>query len=343
VQGVVEGMLAALWKGVLGVDIKTPFQRIPYDEAMSKYGSDKPDLRLDLELADVTEPARTSGFQVFEKAIGPGTGVVKALRVPEGERLSRSALDSLTEFAKPYGAKGVAFARVQEGGAWQAPFAKAFKDEARQAINDKLGAKTGDVLLFVADKPKIANHAMGAIRLHIGDKLGLTRKAEWRFVWVTDFPLFERTDDGYVAAHHPFTSPRPEDLPFLTSDPGRVRARAYDCVLNGNEIGGGSIRIHQRDVQAQVFQALGLSDEDARAKFGFLLDAFKYGAPPHGGIAFGVDRLAMLLCGADSLRDVIAFPKTQKGTDLMTDAPVGVSSRQLDDLFIQVKPEANPK
>ncbi len=338
VQNIVEGLMAALWKDILGVDLPTPFLRMTFDEAMSKYGSDKPDLRLDLELRDVTEASTTSGFQIFEKAITAG-GIVKAMRVPDGERLSRSALDGLTEFAKPYGAKGVAFARVQPDGTWQAPFAKAFKDDARSAVNAKVGAKPGDVLLFVADKPRVANHAMGAIRLHIGDKLSLTRKGEWRFLWVVDMPLFDRDDDGsWVAAHHPFTSPRLADLDHLESDPGRCRARAYDCVLNGNEVAGGSIRIHQRDVQARLFKAIGLSDDEAKQKFGFLLEAFKYGPPPHGGIAAGLDRLAMLLCGADSLRDVIAFPKTQKGTDLMTEAPSVVSKRQLDERHVQVKP-----
>jgi aspartyl-tRNA synthetase len=339
VQNVIEKLLAALWKEVLGVEIATPFRRMTYDEAMAKYGSDKPDLRLDLELSEVTEEVRASGFQIFEKAVAAG-GIVKGLRVPEGERLSRSVLDALTEFAKPYGAKGVAFARVQEGGTWQAPFAKAFSDAARAAVNAKMGAVPGDVLLFVADKPRVANNAMGAIRLHIGDKLGITRKGEWKFLWLVDMPLFDQEDDGsWVAAHHPFTSPRLSDLEVLESDPGRCRARAYDCVLNGNEIGGGSIRIHQPEVQARLFKAIGLSDEEARQKFGFLLEAFKYGPPPHGGIAMGLDRLAMLLCGADSLRDVIAFPKTQKGTDLMTEAPSPVAKRQLDELSIMLKPE----
>ena len=343
VQTVVEGLMAALWKGILGIDLPTPFLRMTYDEAMARYGSDKPDLRLALELSDVTEAGRTSGFQIFEKAIAAG-GIVKALRVPNGEKLSRSMLDGLTEFAKPYGAKGVAFARVQEGGTWQAPFAKAFRDEARTQVNATLDAKPGDVLLFVADKPKVANHAMGALRLHLGDKLGLIAKDEWRFLWVVDMPMFEHADDGsWVAAHHPFTSPRLKDLDFLESDPARCRARAYDCVLNGNEIAGGSIRIHQRDVQAKLFHSIGLADEEAKAKFGFLLEAFKYGPPPHGGIAAGLDRLAMLLCGAESLRDVIAFPKTQKGTDLMTEAPSPVAKRQLDDLHIQLKPELLPK
>ena len=339
VQGIVEGLCKSLWKGVLGVDVPTPFLRMSYDEAMARFVSDKPDLRCDLELGEVTEEVRASGFQIFEKAVAAGA-IVKAMRVPEGERLSRSALDGLTEFAKPYGAKGVAFARVGEGGVWQAPFAKAFKDVARDAVNQKLGARTGDVLLFVADKAKIANNAMAAIRLNVGDKLGMIRKDEWRFMWTTDMPMFEQQESGeWMAAHHPFTSPRLADQDILESDPGGCRARAYDCVLNGNEIAGGSIRIHQREVQAKLFHAIGLDEEQARQKFGFLLDAFKYGPPPHGGIAFGLDRLAMLLCGADSLRDVIAFPKTQKGTDLMTDAPSSVAKKQLEDLWIQLRPE----
>jgi aspartyl-tRNA synthetase len=337
VQNVVEKLLANLWREILGVEIKTPFPRMSYDEAMARYASDKPDLRLDLELCEVTEEVKGSGFKVFEGAVGAG-GIVKGLRVPDGDKLSRSMLDGLTDFAKPHGARGVAFARVQEGGVWQAPFAKNFSDAARTAVNARMKAQPGDVLLFVADKARVANSAMGAIRLHVGEKLGLIRKGEWRFLWTVDMPLFEQGDDGrWGAAHHPFTSPRLEDLEYLESQPGKCRARAYDCVLNGNEIGGGSIRIHQAEVQARMFKALGLSEAEAQQKFGFLLEAFKYGPPPHGGIALGVDRLAMLLCGAESLRDVIAFPKTQKGTDLMSEAPNPVSTAQLDELFIALK------
>ncbi len=339
VYRLMEGLVHAIWRDVLGVEIPRPIARMSYDEAMEKYGVDKPDLRFGLPLADVTQAVAKSGFRVFESVVADG-GIVKALRVAKEEArdvLSRSFLDTLTDFVKPTGAKGVAFARVQEGGAWQAPFAKAFTDEARGAVNQQLGAQPGDVLLFVADKAKIANVAMGQLRLHVGRKLELIDQKAWKFLWVTDFPMFEQNEHGaWVAAHHPFTSPKPEDLDYLEKDNGRVRARAYDLVLNGNEIAGGSIRIHQREVQQRVFQAMGLSIDALRDKFGFLLDAFKFGPPPHGGIAFGVDRLSMLLCGADSLRDVIAFPKTQKGTDLMTDAPTAVDEKQLNELFIRV-------
>ena len=343
VMGIIEGLFAELWRGILGVELATPFRHMTWAEAMDKYGVDKPDLRLDYTLCDVTEAARGSGFRVFDGAIDSGN-IVKCLRVPDGARLSRSDLDRLTDFAKPFGVKGVAFARVQDDGGWQAPFAKVFGDTQRKAVNAAAGAKPGDVLLFVADTFKVANTCLGAIRLHIGDKLGDTRKDEWQFMWLVDPPMFEKTDDGTLAAaHHPFTHPRVEDEPYLESDPGRVLARGYDLVLNGNEIAGGSIRIHRSDLQARVFKAMSISDEEARQKFGFLLDAFKYGPPPHGGIAIGLDRLAMLLAGGQSLRDVIAFPKTQKGTDLMTEAPTPVAARQLDELFIQVKPEIDPE
>ncbi|HVK71817.1 MAG TPA: aspartate--tRNA ligase [Kofleriaceae bacterium] len=339
-QTTIEGMVAALWKEVLGIEIQLPLRRMTYAEAMDKYGVDKPDLRLDLTLCDVTEPSGKSGFRVFEGVVAGG-GIVKCLRVPEGDRLSRSMLDGLTDFAKSYGVKGVAFARVQEGGAWQAPFAKSFADHARAEVNRIAGAVPGDVLIFVAEKAKVANTTLGAIRLHIGDKLGMIRKGEYQFMWLTDPPLFEVDDETkeVAAAHHPFTSPRLADEELLEAAPQRVLARAYDLVLNGVEVGGGSIRIHRPELQARVFKALGITDEEARAKFGFLLDAFKYGPPPHGGIALGLDRLSMIMAGADNLREVIAFPKTQKGSDLMTDAPTPVAKKQLDELFVQVKPD----
>ena len=337
-QTMIEGMVAQLWKNVLGVEVTLPLRRMTFAEAMDKYGVDKPDLRLDLVLCDVTEPCKASGFRVFESVVAAG-GIVKCLRVPHHEKLTRSMLDKLGDFARPYGVKGVAFARVGEGGAWQAPFAKSFSDAARDEVNRIAGAGPGDTLLFVAEKAKAANTCLGAIRLHIGEALGLTRKGEWQFMWLTDPPLFEVDDEtGEVAAaHHPFTSPRTADEGLLEEAPGKVLARAYDLVLNGVEVGGGSIRIHRSDLQARVFKALGITDEDARAKFGFLLDAFKFGPPPHGGIALGLDRLSMLMAGAESLRDVIAFPKTQKGSDLMTECPTPVSKKQLDELFIASK------
>jgi len=347
VQNVVEQLMVALWKDVLGVEIARPFARLSYGEAMGKYGSDKPDLRFELPLVDLTEAvARQDGGGVglLQAAVKAPGGVVKGWRLPaaHAKALSRADLDKLEEFAKGFGARGLARARVGEGGAWTQSPMKTMSEELRRDINNAAGLADGDLLFLQFGAKKLVNAVLGGLRLHVADKLGLIPRSAgkdgWRFCWITDFPLFETNEEGrHVAAHHPFTSPNPADLERLESDPGSVRARAYDLVLNGNEIAGGSIRIHQSDVQARVFRALGLSDEDARAKFGFLLEAFKYGPPPHGGIAAGVDRLAMLLCGADSLRDVIAFPKTQKGTDLMTEAPGPVAKRQLDELHIALK------
>jgi aspartyl-tRNA synthetase len=340
-QNMMEGLIATLWRDVLGVELKLPLRRMTYAEAMDKYGVDKPDLRLDLTLCDVTAPSKESGFRVFESVTQAG-GIVKCLRVPgPADRLPRSLLDSLQDFAKQFNVKGIAWARVLEGGAWQG--IKGFSDAARGQVNQIAGATPGDTLLFFAEKAKVANTVAGATRLHIGDKLGLIRKGEWQFMWLTDPPLFEIEDGEVAAAHHPFTSPRVEDEQYLDTDPGRVLARAYDLVLNGVELGGGSIRIHRSELQDRAFKALGISEEQRRAKFGFLLDAFKYGPPPHGGIAFGLDRMAMLMSGSESLRDVIAFPKTQKGSDLMTECPTPVSKKQLDELFIQLKPELPQK
>lgn len=340
-QNVMEGLISTLWREVLGVEITLPLRRMPYAEAMEKYGVDKPDLRCDLVLCDVTEASRNCGFRVFESVVASG-GIVKALRVPgPAEKLPRSILDGLNDFAKSFGAKA-AWARVQDGGQWQG--IKGLTDEARTEINRIAGATPGDTLIFVADKAKVANATLGAIRIHyIGEKLGLIRKGEWQFMWLTDPPLFEIEDGNVAAAHHPFTSPRVEDEDKLETAPEKVLARAYDLVLNGVEVGGGSIRIHRSDLQDRAFKALGISEEERRAKFGFLLDAFKYGPPPHGGIAFGLDRLAMLMTGAESLRDVIAFPKTQKGSDLMTECPTPVSKKQLDELFIQLRPDLPTK
>ncbi|HWU87751.1 MAG TPA: aspartate--tRNA ligase [Kofleriaceae bacterium] len=337
-QTTMEGLMATLWREVLGVELALPLRRMTYAEAMEKYGVDKPDLRLDLRLYTVTDAWKGSGFRIFEDAVAAG-GVVKVLHVPKNDKLTRAILDGLNDFARSFGVKGVTHVRIQDGGAWQG--IKGVADATREEIHRITGAVPGDALIFVADKFKVANTTLGAIRLHIGDKLGLIRKHEWQFMWLTDPPLFE-VDDAtkeIAAAHHPFTSPRVEDEPLLETAPERVLARAYDLVLNGVEVGGGSIRIHRSELQARCFKALRISDEEQRAKFGFLLDAFKYGPPPHGGIAFGLDRLSMLMTGAEFMRDVIAFPKTQKGSDLMTDCPTPVSKRQLDELFIQVKPD----
>jgi aspartyl-tRNA synthetase len=343
VQRVVEGLMAALWKDVLGLDIPRPFPRLSYADAMARYGSDKPDLRFELPLVDLTDAAKRhdgGGVGLLQAAVKAPGGVVKGWRLPAAEaaKLSRADLDKLEEYVKGFGARGLARARVGAGGAWTQSPMKTMSDELRAEINTAAGLGEGDLLFLQFGAKKLVNAVLGGLRLHVAGKLGLVPGGQWRFCWITDFPLFEANEEGQlVAAHHPFTSPNPEDLPRLESDPASVRARAYDLVLNGNEIAGGSIRIHQSDVQARVFRALGLSDEDAKAKFGFLLEAFKYGPPPHGGIAAGVDRLSMLLCGADSLRDVIAFPKTQKGTDLMTEAPSPVAKRQLDELHIALK------
>ncbi len=356
VYRIMEGLCARIWKDALGVEIPTPFARLSYDEAMGKYGVDKPDLRFGLPLTDLTSIVAKhggAGVPFFQNTIAD-KGIVKALRLPaeHAAKMSRTEADKLEEFVKQYGARGLARAKVGEGGEWAQTPLKSITVDARHEINAALGAQAGDLVFFQFGSFKLVNAVLGGLRLHLGNKLGLVEKDTWRFLWVTDFPMFEQVgsppQDGgaggpqsghgqWVAAHHPFTSPRPEDVEHLSVDNGRVRARAYDLVLNGNEIAGGSIRIHQRDVQQKVFEALGLSIESLQGKFGFLLDAFKYGPPPHGGIAFGVDRLAMLLCGADSLRDVIAFPKTQKGTDLMTDCPTEADDKQLDELSIHVK------
>jgi aspartyl-tRNA synthetase len=336
-QDTMEGLMATLWKEVLGIELKLPLRRMSYAEAMDKYGVDKPDLRCDLTLCDVSEPSKTSGFPIFQSVV-EGGGIVKCLRVPKHEALTRKVLDGLADFSKSFGAQS-AWIKVGEAGVWSGgPAAKQFTEAARTETNRIAGAEAGDVLIFVANKAKIANTTMGAIRLHIGKELKLVRENEWQFMWLTDPPLFEYDEQAneIAAAHHPFTSPRVEDEGLLDEAPQKVHARAYDLVLNGVEIGGGSIRIHRSDLQARLFKALRISEEDQRAKFGFLLDAFKFGPPPHGGIAFGLDRLAMLMTGAEFMRDVIAFPKTQKGSDLMTECPTAVSPKQLKELFIQV-------
>jgi aspartyl-tRNA synthetase len=344
VQNVFEALMKGLWKDILGQDITTPFPRLSYAEAMSLYGSDKPDLRFGLPLCDITEVVRKHDGgnvemlrQTLSAKVAGEAAVIKGWRLPAeyASKMSNADVDKLEEFVKGLGAKGLARARIGAGGAWTRSPMKTMSEAMRNDINAAVGLQEGDVFFMQFGGRKLVYTVLGALRLHVANKVGAIPSGQWKFCWVTEFPLLERTDEGKLAAsHHPFTSPMAEDLDKLESDPASVRARAYDLVLNGNEIAGGSIRIHQSDVQSRVFRALGFTDEDARTKFGFLLDAFKYGPPPHGGIAAGLDRLAMLLCGADSLRDVIAFPKTQKGTDLCTDAPSAVSNKQLDELHI---------
>lgn len=334
---IVERMIVKVFKEILHLDVPRPFPILPYQEAMDRYGLDKPDVRFGMELTDVTDVVKETGFSVFRSVVEAG-GIVKALKVENGQRLTRKDLDDLRDFAAIYRGKGVAYTRIKEQDEWQSPIAKFLQDSERAAIVARTGAKPGDVVLFAADTPKIVNDVLGNLRNHLAEKLGEIPKDQFRLVWITDFPMFEYDEDEkrYQAMHHPFTSPKEEDMDLLETDPSRVRARAYDLVLNGNEIGGGSIRIHRSDVQERVFAALGIDAEAAQEKFGFLLEALKYGAPPHGGIAFGVDRTLAILTGAESIREVIAFPKTQKAVCPLTGAPTPVTAEQLKELGLKI-------
>jgi len=335
VLAITEGLLRAAC-AVAKIEVPNPIPRITYDEAIRRFGIDRPDMRFALELADVSDIVRDCEFKVFREAVARG-GIVKVLRLPDGDRLSRKDLDGLPEIVKPYGAKGVAWVRITPEG-WQSPIAKFLTAEQHQAIEQACGAGVGDLLMFSADKARIVNDSLAHLRLKLAAQLGMIPADKNAFVWVTDFPLFDYDEDAkrYVAVHHPFTSPHEDDMDKLGSDPGKVRALAYDVVLNGTELGGGSIRIHRPDVQSRVFEVMGMSEVEAREKFGFLLDALSFGAPPHGGLALGLDRMVMLLTGGTSIRDVIAFPKTQKATCQMTEAPTPVDPKQLRELGLKL-------
>ena len=331
----IEELICQLFKQILEMEIPKPFRRLTYEEAMNRYGTDRPDLRFGLEIVDLTALVKESEVKVFSEAAQKG-GCIKAIRVPEGAAFSRKELDDLVGLAQEWGAKGLAWAKINPEG-WQSPLAKFFKEDERKVIDRTLEALPGDLILFQADVPSVVHEVLGKVRLHLGMQLPLP-KDRFEFTWVLQFPLLEYRveEDRYGAVHHPFTSPLEEDLSLLESQPEKVRSRAYDLVLNGNEIGGGSIRIHQRTLQERVFNVLKISTEEAEEKFGFLLEALEMGAPPHGGIAFGLDRLVMLMTGAQSLREVIAFPKTQKAVCPLTNAPTNVGRIQLNELGLRL-------
>ncbi len=339
-----ERLLAYLFKEVLDVEVQLPIQRMTWSEAMNRFGSDKPDLRFGMELVDVSEVVKGCEFAVFKNALEAG-GSVRGINAKGQGGMPRKKIDKLVEFVKGYGAKGLAYVAILEDGSVKSSFGKFMKEEEMAALIKAMDAQNGDLLLFAADKTKLVWDVLGALRLELAGQMGLLDKTEYRFVWITEFPLLEWSEEEnrFTAMHHPFTMPMEEDLPYIDSDPGRVRAKAYDIVLNGNEIGGGSVRIHQNDIQEKMFEALGFTKERAHEQFGFLLDAFKYGVPPHAGLAYGLDRLVMLMAKEDSIRDVIAFPKVKDASCLMTEAPERVEDKQLEELGIKIAEEEEEK
>ena len=332
-----ERLLAKVFKESIGVDVPLPIQRMTWQEAMDRFGSDKPDVRFGMELHDVTEIVKDCEFVVFKGAVEAG-GSVRGINAKGQGAMPRKKIDALVDFAKGYGAKGLAYIAIQEDGSYKSSFAKFMKDEEMTALVEAMEGKPGDLLLFAADRDKIVYSVLGALRCELADQLGLVSKEDYKFLWITEFPVFEWSDEEerYTAMHHPFTMPMDEDLDLLDSDMGKARAKAYDIVLNGVELGGGSVRIHQDDIQEKIFGLLGFTKEEAYDRFGFLLNAFKYGVPPHAGLAFGLDRMIMLMTGADSIRDVIAFPKIKDASCLMSNAPDVVDVRQLEELCIKV-------
>ena len=335
-----ERLLAKLFKEVLGVEVSLPIQRMTWQEAMDRFGSDKPDIRFGMELNDVTDVVRDCEFVVFKNAIENG-GTVRGINAKGQGGMPRKKIDKLVAFAKDYGAKGLAYIAIQEDGTVKSSFDKFMTDEQMKALIDAMGGENGDLLLFAADKNKVVWAVLGALRLELAAQMDLLDKNEYKFLWVTEFPLLEWNDEQnrFTAMHHPFTMPMEEDLQYIDSDPGRVRAKAYDIVLNGNEIGGGSVRIFNPEIQSKMFEVLGFTPEQAQEQFGFLLTAFKYGVPPHAGLAYGLDRLVMLMAKEDSIRDVIAFPKVKDASDLMTEAPTRVAQEQLDELGLAITAE----
>ena len=342
VMDVNERMLKKIFKEICNVEIELPIPRITWKEAMNRFGSDKPDMRFGMELQDVSEAVKDCEFVVFKSALENG-GSVRGLRAEGQAGMPRKKIDALVEFAKGYGAKGLAYLAIHEDGTYKSSFAKFMTKEQLTRLVEAMGGKPGDLLLFAADKNPIVWNVLGALRLELAKQLNLIPENTWKFVWVTEFPLLEYSEEEnrFVAMHHPFTMPMEEDLPLIDTDPGAVRAKAYDIVLNGTELGGGSVRIHQADIQSKMFEVLGFTPERANEQFGFLLEAFKYGVPPHAGLAYGLDRVVMWMVGADSIRDVIAFPKVKDASCLMTEAPSVVDEKQLEELGIAiVKPEA---